>query len=221
MEYRRILVSLFILLLLSCSNTDEPTIPVVGNIPEGTNLRINFYRQLCFGEGRFQCMLAQEGEQLGTESWSNFFGGIDGFEYEGGYIYNLEVRTRTIENPPADGSSIAYELIRIISQEEITCEFENPVEDLPWLKTEIEFRQQNPTEDSQYCYISQSELNGNPVFIYADCNPFINKISPVLNCFGEFLGFIGEGVNASQLSEARLIWSPEDFSCGLEQGFSL
>ncbi len=215
MEYRRILAALFVLLFLSCSNTDEePTVPPIANVPEGTNLRINFYRQLCFGEGRFQCMLAQEGVQLGTEVWNNFFGGINGFEYEGGFIYNLEVRTRIIENPPADGSSIAYDLVRIISTEAVPCQFENPVQDLYWLQTEIEFRQENPTEDSQYCYITQAGLDSNPIFIYRDCNPLIDKIGdPVFNCFGEFLGFTGQDVNVSSLGNEQLIWSPETFGC--------
>ena len=204
-----------ILSLLACNNSDDIT-EVIPGIPEGTNLRVNFFRQVCFGEGQFQCLQVQEGEQLGTNEWLNFFGAINGFEYEGGFIYNLEITTRTIENPPADGSSIAYDLVRIISREAVACSFENPVQDLPWLKTETDFRTANPNEESQYCYITQAEFNGNPVFIYRDCNPFVNKIDPVLNCFGEFLGFIGgEGVDFSSLSNERLIWSPTDFSCSI------
>jgi len=203
------------LVLFSCTNSEDPT-KIIPGIPEGTNLRINFYRQFCFGEGRFQCLQVQEGEQLGTDTWFNFFGGIEGFEYEGGFVYNLEVRTRTIENPPADGSSIAYELVRIISREAIACQFDNPIQDLPWLEAEVAFRIGNPTEESQYCYITQATLDGHPFFIYRDCNPFINKIDPVYTCFGEFLGFMGgDGIDFASLSNEALVWSPNAFGCSL------
>lgn len=204
------------LTLFACSSSDEVT-EIITGIPEGTNLRVNFFRQLCFGEGQFQCLQVQQGEQLGSNEWSDFFGGIDGFEFEGGFIYNLEVRTRTIDNPPSDGSSLAYELVREISREAVSCSFENPAEDLPWLKTEIEFRTANPNEESQYCYITQAEFNNTPVFIYRDCNPFVNKIDLVLNCFGDDLGYVGgEGVDFSELTDERLVWSPNPFACTLD-----
>ena len=206
----------FTLTFLGCSSTDD-TPEIVPGVPEGTNLRVNFFRQLCFGEGQFQCLQVQQGEQLGTNEWSNFFGGIDGFEFEGGFIYNLEVRTRTIENPPADGSSLAYELVREISSEAVSCSFDDPAEDLSWLKTEIEFRITNPNEETQYCYITQAEFNNAPVFIYRDCNPFVNKIDPVISCFGEFLGFIGgDGIDFSGLTDERLVWSPDSFTCTID-----
>jgi len=203
------------LTLFACSNADDAA-EIITGVPEGTNLRVNFFRQLCFGEGQFQCLQVQEGNLLGTDEWSNFFGAINGFDYEGGFVYNLEVRTRTIENPPADGSSIAYDLVRIISREAVACTFENAVQDLAWLESEITFRESSPNEELQYCYITQANLNGNPVFIYRDCNPFVNKIDPIFNCFGEFLGFIEEnGIESSAILDERLVWSPNTFSCVL------
>ncbi|MBC8616699.1 DUF4377 domain-containing protein [Parabacteroides faecis] len=41
---------------------------------------------------------------------------IEGFEYEQGYEYVIEVKIEHIENPPADGSSLKYSLIRVISK---------------------------------------------------------------------------------------------------------
>ena len=214
MRFTKLLCSLVgVFTFFACSNSDD-TPETIAGVPEGTNLRVNFFRQLCFGEGRFQCLQVQEGDQLGTNDWSNFFGAINGFEYEGGFIYNLEVRTRTIELPPADGSSFAYDLVLIISREAFACTFENPVQDLEWLQTEISFREANPNEELQYCYITQASIDGNPVFVYRDCNPFIDKIDPVFNCFGVFLGFVGdEGVEFSALADEKLVWSPNTFSC--------
>ena len=41
---------------------------------------------------------------------------IEGFEYEEGYEYVIEVKTENIDNPPIDGSSIKYILTKIISK---------------------------------------------------------------------------------------------------------
>lgn len=41
---------------------------------------------------------------------------IEGFEYEQGYEYVIEVKIEHKENPPADGSNLKYSLIRVISK---------------------------------------------------------------------------------------------------------
>ena len=50
----------------------------------------------------------------------SFFNNIEGFNYEPGYEYLLTVSTTKIENPPADGSSIKYTLIKQISKTKIS-----------------------------------------------------------------------------------------------------
>lgn len=50
------------------------------------------------------------------EEYQNFFGGIDGFFFVPGYNYELRVRTYDIPNPPADGSSIGYQLEEVVSK---------------------------------------------------------------------------------------------------------
>lgn len=58
-------------------------------------------------------------ELVGGDAWGNwqpFYDSIDGFVHEPGFMYDLLVAKRTIRNPPADGSSIAYRLIRILSR---------------------------------------------------------------------------------------------------------
>jgi len=54
-----------------------------------------------------------EGE---NEGWYPLYDSIQGFEYEEGFTYRLLVKRNYIPNPPADGSSIEYELIRIVEK---------------------------------------------------------------------------------------------------------
>lgn len=42
---------------------------------------------------------------------------IEGFEYAEGFTYKLLVRIMPIENPPADGYTDRYELLKIISKQ--------------------------------------------------------------------------------------------------------
>lgn len=86
-----------------------------------TDLRVNSYTVECYGEMEGNCLLVQEGAKIGTEDWEYFYyeDSIVGFDYEPGYIYDLIVRKIWIEDPPQDGSSIRYELIRVVSKERV------------------------------------------------------------------------------------------------------
>lgn len=117
MRYSLVLLS--ICFLLACeSEITEPELET-GNIPENTNLRVNHYRHPCTGVGNFLCLLIQEDDKIGTEDWNFHYGGVEGFEYQKGFIYNLKVRTENIDNPPADGSSTRVILEEILSKEAV------------------------------------------------------------------------------------------------------
>ncbi len=51
--------------------------------------------------------------------WTQVYGGIDGLDFVPGYIYRLRILETRIENPPADGASIEYSLLRVISQKPV------------------------------------------------------------------------------------------------------
>ena len=113
------------LIMNSCdigeSNSQLDVIPEESNaqlnvIPEEANFRINHYTEDCTGVGPQKCLLVQEDSLIGTDEWRFFYSGIEGFSYEPGYIYNLNVKKTDIANPPADASSIKYELIEILSK---------------------------------------------------------------------------------------------------------
>lgn len=86
---------------------------------EAINMRVNSYTVDCVGEVRGTCLLVQEGDMIGTENWVNFYyyDGIIGFTYIPGYVYGLTVKKTEVENPQAGGSSIRYELVKIVSKE--------------------------------------------------------------------------------------------------------
>ncbi len=62
-----------------------------------------------------ECLLVKE---KGGSQWEpcNFWN-LKGFTYEKGYEYELLVTKTTYANPPADGSSFDYTLIKIVSKE--------------------------------------------------------------------------------------------------------
>lgn len=82
------------------------------------NMRVNYYTQVCQGLYEGNCLLVQLDAQIGTDEWELFYyeNGIQGFEYEAGYVYDLKVEVIHIPNPPQDGSSLEYKLIEVLSK---------------------------------------------------------------------------------------------------------
>jgi heat shock protein HslJ len=91
----------------------------------------------CVGVAPQQCLLIKE--RLDDE-WQLWYDSIEGFDYEEGFLYELLVEEQTVEDPPADASSLVLKLKEIISQEPVTiktvyigperveCEGEGPQE---------------------------------------------------------------------------------------------
>lgn len=67
----------------------------------------------CTGVAPMKCLQVKE---KASEDWTNFYTNIEGFTYEPGYEYVLKVKTEKIANPPADGSSIKYTLVKQVSK---------------------------------------------------------------------------------------------------------
>jgi hypothetical protein len=64
----------------------------------------------CMGVGPTECLWVRSGQDPDPQL---FYGEIEGFNFEEGYRHTLMVIRRTVANPPADGSSLAYHLKRI------------------------------------------------------------------------------------------------------------
>ncbi|MBL0883624.1 MAG: DUF4377 domain-containing protein [Chitinophagaceae bacterium] len=68
----------------------------------------------CYGVGKGLCLQVKEKPD---EPYALFYSGIEGFSYEEGYHYKLEVMRVKKERPPADGSAYNYYLINILNKE--------------------------------------------------------------------------------------------------------
>lgn len=111
-----LVVTLGLFFLSGCSGDDD------NQSQQTLDMRINHYQGTGTGEGLFLIYLVQKGEDIGADSWSNFYSSIEGFNYEPGYIYDLSVTVEHVDNPPPDGSSNAYTLKEIISKEKVDKE---------------------------------------------------------------------------------------------------
>lgn len=64
------------------------------------------------GAGKMQCLYVHKGESLDHPKWETFYAPIEGFQFEEGYLKKLKIKSEKIENPPADGSSIKYVMVK-------------------------------------------------------------------------------------------------------------
>ncbi len=88
----------------------------------------------CEGVAPQKCMLIKSRP---SEEWSYFYDTIEGFSYEEGYFYELEVAVTRIENPPADGSSLQYSLLKILSKEKDQTVGQNMTHSTPIQQQEV------------------------------------------------------------------------------------
>jgi len=78
-----------------------------------TTLYVAPAKVACTGMYPTQCLQVRESA---TAPWQYFYDSIEGFSWEPGYTYTLAVAIREIPNPPADGSSRAYRLLRVVAK---------------------------------------------------------------------------------------------------------
>lgn len=101
MKIKRNLFALIILATFSCV-TPAKTVMYIAN------------KQVdCVGVGPQKCMQIKYEKQ---SEWSMFYDQINDFTYEPGFYYKIEVSTETIDNPPADASSIKYTLVGVLDK---------------------------------------------------------------------------------------------------------
>ncbi|TMM56159.1 hypothetical protein FEE95_16165 [Maribacter algarum] len=96
------------------------------------------------------------------------------------------------------------------------CGVNNPIQELEWLRTEIERRKANPNEDMKYCYIIQAEFNGEDIFVYEDCNPFVDKAIPFFNCEGTMINTQDNPIGFDDIRNKVIIWKPKNFVCNID-----
>lgn len=85
-----------------------------GGSPDGAvekEILVAHFVSDCVGVGPQECLNVRESTE--TE-WTLWYDGIAGFEHEAGNDYRLLIRETTVDNPPADGSSIRWTLVSIL-----------------------------------------------------------------------------------------------------------
>lgn len=70
----------------------------------------------CVGVAPMTCLLVKESPE---QDYRYFYSPIEGFEFEPGYEYVLRVRVASVENAPADASSLQYRLVDVVSKEPV------------------------------------------------------------------------------------------------------
>ncbi|CAG9260046.1 putative lipoprotein [Burkholderia diffusa] len=70
----------------------------------------------CTGVAPMDCLQVRSSP---AEPWSLWYAGIEGFAYQPGYQYVLEVDEYRVAQPPADGSSIRWVLKRVVERRQV------------------------------------------------------------------------------------------------------
>lgn len=101
-----ILVS--VILMQACSSSDNQIIWVGGIKTECSS-----------GAGKMLCLNVAKGESLADQNWETFYNPIKGFEFEEGWMKQIEVKEEEeeVESPQADRSSVQYTFIREIQRQ--------------------------------------------------------------------------------------------------------
>jgi len=102
----------------ACLNEDGPK-DITREVTMYVSSETGIMYDLFDSEGEFpiECMLVKE--QREDKYRPLAFSGIQGFEYEKGYEYNLRVNKTTLGNPPADGSIYKYQLVRVVEKRQV------------------------------------------------------------------------------------------------------
>lgn len=84
--------------------------------PEPQTLFVHEKRNDCQGEAPMKCLQIRESA---SDPWRNFYGRIEGFEYEEGHAYELRVEVTPVPSPPADAPNQRFRLIEVVSKREV------------------------------------------------------------------------------------------------------
>ncbi|SEW08896.1 META domain-containing protein [Chitinophaga arvensicola] len=91
----------------------------VQNKPQPPKTQIIYVKESkepCTGVAPMECLQIKG---VNDTDWSNFYTNISGFKYTPGYRYKLRVKITSIANPPADGSSLKYTLLKVLEKKKV------------------------------------------------------------------------------------------------------
>ena len=84
-----------------------------GDSPDTTRLWIGPERVECEGVAPMMCLQVAESAE---GDYQLFYDTIEGFDYQEGTSYVIDVSITEVEDPPADASSLQYTLVEIVEE---------------------------------------------------------------------------------------------------------
>ena len=102
--------------LAACSGTPAQGTRAAASTGVEKALFVAAERKPCTGVGPMQCLQVRDSPD---RPWQFFYSEIEGFTHEPGFDYELRVREEKVANPPADGSSLRWTLLRVVSKQAV------------------------------------------------------------------------------------------------------
>ena len=87
------------------------------------------------------------------------------------------------------------------------CDVANPIEDLPWLKEQINTSASSGLAD--YVYLIQGTYKGATVFTFLNCCPFCKSVPQILDCEGNLI----TNASITDVTDQKVIWRPATSVC--------
>jgi hypothetical protein len=97
--------------------TDVSSSPTAADAQTET-WQIKHHKTIAQGESAQWCYLVRKSE---TGDWQFFYAPLEKLDYKWGHDYVVQVKQTKIANPPADGSSIRFEVVSVISDKAIAA----------------------------------------------------------------------------------------------------
>lgn len=105
---RTLLCAAIAALFTACSHLSKPATNV-------STWTVAPKRADCVGVAPMKCLVIQDNTKPNSQP-TFLYSNIEGFDYLEGFEYRIEVESTTVANPPADGSSIRYRLVKLLSK---------------------------------------------------------------------------------------------------------
>jgi hypothetical protein len=113
MDIRIAASALVMIGLAACSRGTAPPVTAAAPVGIEKTFFVAAERKPCTGVGPMECLQVRE---AADRPWQYFYSDIEGFTFEPGFDYELRVREEKVANPPADGSSLRWTLVRVVSK---------------------------------------------------------------------------------------------------------
>ncbi|MGD1892701.1 MAG: DUF4377 domain-containing protein [Cyclobacteriaceae bacterium] len=132
-------------------------------------LWVNSLRVPCTGVAPQRCLQVQKRDSLDDTAWEYFYDTIEGFDFQGGYVYQLVVKEEQLpsEEVPADDPSIRYTLVKVLDKQNDPRLVLNDI----WMLESLEGQPIDTTQLIKHPYL-EIHLADQRVMGHDGCNQF-------------------------------------------------